>query len=84
MWKVFLEEEWERPSREDFYAAQIALECARNWAKHPGRLKLEHYLLKFVTPKEKQEASMSMKQKTTASKAKWFVATGVDSKIEEG
>ena len=66
-------EEWEKTHREDFYLAQIACEIRRGQVKNPNLVKLEAFLLKFVTKGAKAEpvTQEALDKRTAASKATW-------------
>lgn len=73
-WMTFRRMDMNNPSRIDYYLAQIAAEVRRSMAKHPNKIVVKDFLLKFTpkvttsrapTPEEAQKRSM-------ASKSMWF------------
>lgn len=74
-WQV-LEEfellELQTPSQESYYLAQVCAVIDRGQVKHPGKVKLKHYILKFVTDKDKAPtAELTPEQAAEMSKARW-------------
>lgn len=54
-WCWFLDwQETEEFQRSDYYHALIAWAITRGYAKDPGKVKLDHFLLKFGEKKQKQ------------------------------
>lgn len=47
LWSLWLQEEWNRPSRTDNYLMQIAYLVHCGQVKEPGQLKIEDYEIKF-------------------------------------
>ena len=82
LWKVFLEEEWNTPRREDYYAAQIAQEVRRVLAKNPSRVKLDSFLLKFGGPQVEQETSQEFRLQQ--SKNFWLGMVGISNARSSG
>lgn len=79
-WCTFLDmEDWERTKREDFYMAQIAMEIARTRSSRPGQLRIEDFLLKFVTAGDngKPMTAQQLEERTQLSKARWRGITGI-------
>ena len=72
-WLAWLEMQWERPDKRDWYAAAVACTVARANAKNPGRLKVKDFLLKFGEP-ARHRANLTPEQATAISKARWAVA----------
>lgn len=67
-----LERELETRRKEDYYLAQIACEVRRANAKHPGQVKLEHFLLKFGKPAPTgKPTEEELARRTAVSKAHW-------------
>lgn len=71
----FLKEEWDRPSRSDWYL--MAIECAikRQWSKNPRSIELAHSKLKFHD-KEADEDLVKIEENEIAmaaadSKERW-------------
>ncbi len=76
-WQQFLEEEWNRPSRSDWYAMQAAWAVAG--ALGGSRARLEDFQLQFRrttdVPKENVQPE-SVQQETQWAQKKWFAALG--------
>lgn len=78
-WTAWLDMEWNRPSRSDQYIMAVCAEVRRVLHKHPNRVELKHFLLKFegktakkklVTEEQKLERAQAL------SMAKWVGAVG--------
>jgi hypothetical protein len=67
MWAVYLEDQWQEVTKEDYYLAQIALEVRRTKAKNPAALKLKHMLIQFASKTKK-----STQETLQASKNYWM------------
>jgi hypothetical protein len=74
-WLAYLDQEMDRPSREDHYLMQLAALVdvlpARVWGKR-AKIRPDDFRIKFEdasVPKTKEEA-------TKASQSKWFAITG--------
>lgn len=66
--------------KEDYYYAQIASEIRRVLHRHPNRVKLEQFLIKFDAPTGAKQGPISdeeIKKNTALSKAKWMGITAV-------
>lgn len=81
-WKVRIEGDWTRNTKQDFYMASIASEVRRSFVAKPENVKLDDFLLKFVTPDAKPAAmSEGDRQKQlSASKSFWTALAGVKTK----
>ena len=55
LWKLWLMEEPSRFHREDHGFAMIAAEVRRVLAKKPNRVKIEHFLPKYETPRQQRK-----------------------------
>ena len=55
LWKLYLMEEPTRFHRDDYNFAMIAAEVRRVLSKKPNRVKLEHFLPKYESPREKRK-----------------------------
>jgi len=53
VWQAYLEDQWERPSRSDFYLMQIACEAAYSNRKRPSKVKLDAFRIEFRGGKKK-------------------------------
>lgn len=73
-WCDYLEQDLNRPSRGDYYLAQIAMEIRRGYVKTPANVKLEHFLLEFSKKEgpKKPRTEEEREQWAAASKARWL------------
>jgi hypothetical protein len=78
-WMQFLEQDWDIPTRQDYFLAQIAAEMRRSIAREPKAVKLEHFMLKFATP-AKRAAREAEQQHGNNSKAHWLAFFGLGKK----
>lgn len=76
-WQAWLDEQWDRPDRTDQYLMQIACEVARANAKHPDRLRLEHFRLRFGAARPAGR-KLTPEEAAAASKARWMMAAGLN------
>ncbi len=73
-WIVYLNGEWNNPSRTDHYLMLIATEVRRVLSKRPNSIKLPQFKLNFDDGiKEKK---LSKKEASKISKARWFGSLG--------
>lgn len=84
-WREFLRLRQERHDKEHFYWAQIAAEICKGRAKHPERIKIKDFLLRFQTSEEEEveRTEAAMHHRTMMSKGKWFMAVGFKPKHQE-
>lgn len=70
---LYLEEEYNRPSRTDYYLMQIAVEVRRVLSKKPALIKLKHFLIRFTpsTQKSKPPTTEDISSKVAQSKSRW-------------
>jgi hypothetical protein len=68
VWNAWFDEKWNQPSLTDFYLMAIACEVRRVLSKHPGRIKLKDFLLRFG---DKEEKPLTVEQATQRSKMVW-------------
>lgn len=81
-WLAYFEQEWDRPSRTDYYLMQIALEVARMMAgKKKGRFKLNQFLLKFGTH-ERRRGKVDPIAAAKKAKALWAARLGLQKRDE--
>lgn len=71
-WRVWIDDEWNRPDRADYYAMQTACEARRVLSKKPAQIKLKHFRLKFGGSADQKPASRQ--QAADWAKAKWVGA----------
>lgn len=69
-WKVYLDDQMNKPSRSDYYMAQVAMEVRRTIAVKRNSLRLEQFLepVKFVRG-GKREKVLSVEESTMRAKA---------------
>jgi hypothetical protein len=75
LWKAYLDAQWERPSRSDWYQMQTAMEVKRVLSKQPGRVKLRHFKLGFDN--KRGRAKLDPETQVQQSKNYWLGLTGV-------
>lgn len=72
-WVEFRRMNMNNPDRADYYMAQVACEVRRSVVKHPNKVKLSDFLLKFTTKhKDEKPTQEEIQRRTQASKAAWF------------
>ena len=85
-WKVWIEEDWNRHTKEDYYLAQIAREVAAVLAKKQSSVKLKQFLLKFDISKPGPPSTPTpeeVKRRTILSKSYWLGFLGIKPEKEE-
>lgn len=84
-WSRWLELEWDKPSRSDWFLMQIAAEIRRVLSKKPKLIQLKHFFLKFTTGKSDKpiEPEMTKEEATRIAKNKWFGLVGYKPKKKE-
>jgi hypothetical protein len=55
VWQAWLREEWNTPTRSDYYLMEIACEVRRVLSSKPGNIKVEHFKLEWVTGSQEKE-----------------------------
>ena len=77
-WQEYFDKEMNMPTKEDWYAAQLAAEVRRGAVKNPRTVKVEHLLLKFTMAGKKEEplSEEKIERLTAQSKQRWFASTG--------
>jgi hypothetical protein len=89
-WMHWLNEEWDNPSRTDLYLMQVACEVRRVLARHPNKVTMSDFKLKFVVPgnapasKSGEEQADAAELATRRSQAKWFGALGLPLPADDG
>ncbi len=77
---VLMDEELNEPEPWMWYMAQIAMEIAQGRSKK--RLRVEDYLIKFVTKTKHETTEEERAKKLQASKNYWMAITGLARKAE--
>jgi len=77
MWQEYLEQDLVISKREYYYLAQIAAEIRRTISKHPKRIKLQDFLLKFRNDKKVNNSMLSVEERTKKSKSFWKALVGI-------
>lgn len=65
-WMAYLERDANAFHRQDYYLAQIALEVRRIFAKHPNKMNLDDFILKFEQERKKIEKQTSNVEERSA------------------
>lgn len=73
-WVTFRRMDMNNPSRIDYYLAQIAAEARRTYVKHPNKVKVTDFLLKFTPKKDanKPLTAEEVQQRAQTSKSVWM------------
>lgn len=77
-WLEWLRQQWNKPTRADHYAAQVAQEVYN--ANHRKGRTLDKFFLKFKFTKKQPKPELSPEDKLAQSKAGWFGALGMKRK----
>jgi len=72
---AWIEEEIDRPSREDWYLMQIAAEVCRTRVRNPQDVKLSD--MKLRSGKQEVPQTMTKEEATARAKSCWFGMLGV-------
>lgn len=83
-WQVWLRAQWDVPDRSDVYQMQTAAAVTRSNAKHPNRVKLKDFILKFGGQAEAAKPKMSVAQASAVSKAQWMSRMTMPVQVVEG
>jgi hypothetical protein len=75
------EAEWQTPTPEHWYLAQIAAAVSRVLARNPRAIRVEDFVLKFRVGPQKPA---SPEQSLAWSKAKWGMAAGLPPEALQG
>ena len=71
LWMEYLEWEANAFNKECYYLAQIAAEVRRSYVKRGVIVRIEDFIMKFISKRE-EEAPASMDRQTSANRAKQF------------
>jgi len=78
MWKIYLEEDFNKHSKQDYYLAAIVAkihECFSS--KNSPKVKVSQFLLKFIVDKKKPKKAETVEEATKRSKRFWFNMVGL-------
>ena len=79
MWLLWLDEEYNVPSRSDFYVMQLTASVdslpARVWGRKPPNVNISTYRIKFNSMMKKVTV-MGKEALTKVAKSRWFALTG--------
>ena len=70
-WQAWLDRQWNRPSRSDYYEMQTACQVARVLAKTPGNIKIEQFKLPFGEDGTREQKREEDKKVAEQAKASW-------------
>ena len=70
---AFLADDWNRPSRADYYLMQLTAEVRSILAKKPRKIKLKDFLLRFELGSNKPK--LTREQAAALAKARWGAFT---------
>lgn len=89
MWMIYLDEQWNEPSKLDWYLAQIAADIRKGPLKDADKIVPKDALIRFDQEKredddreetDKMPTADRVKQKLDVSKAYWLALAGISSK----
>ena len=80
MWQEYFEQKSKEIRKEDYYAAQIALEVRRSYARKGKSVKIKDFLLKFEKSKENLKTDKDLETRVRQSKMFWRVFTRFNKK----
>lgn len=74
-WLEWLDQQWDEPSRSDYYLMQIAAEVRRGYvaSRYARRIRIPDFRLRFQRPRRPR----NLREATRWAKAKWFAALGI-------
>jgi hypothetical protein len=78
-WRAWLEMQWNRPTKDDWYSMQIACEVSRITAKNKKKPRPKHFQLEFSDPNAKVYESASEEVREHISNlalAQWVARVG--------
>lgn len=78
---AWLEMQWDRPNRTDWYLMQIAAEVRRGLVKKPNSVKTENMRIRFVLSSKRSTPALTPGQQMLASKQCWLGAVGLLGKV---
>lgn len=72
VWMVWLDLQWNRPNRSDYYAMQGAVSTSRQFAKHPERVTLDKMRIEFKPIRKRHPLTEQEKEDITKqSQSQW-------------
>jgi ADP-glucose pyrophosphorylase len=79
---AWLEMQWERPNRTDWYLMQIAAEVRKGLVKKPNSVKTENLKIKFVLDRKRSAPPPTAQEQMMTSKQCWLGAAGLLGKVK--
>lgn len=79
---AWLEMQWDKPSRTDWYLMQIAAEVRRGLVKKPSSVKTENMKIKFLLDRKRSAAPPTSQEQMMMSKQCWLGAAGLLGKVK--
>jgi hypothetical protein len=78
-WMVWLENEWNNPSRNDHYLMQIIVEIRRIFAKNPASVTMPQAKLKFINKDDEkpEPTEAEIAYATMQAKSRWGMLAGL-------
>ncbi len=70
-WGAWLDRQWNRPSRSDYYEMQTACQVARVLAKNPGNIQIGQFKLPFGEEGTREQKAQQDKKVSESAKAGW-------------
>lgn len=75
-WECWLDMEWSRPSRSDYYTMQVATEVRRVLSKNPNAIQIKDFHLPFGEYGKQQSKKASDAEIAQQAKASWAAILG--------
>ncbi len=83
-WEHWLQEEWNSPTRSDYYLMQLTQRVMQILRKNPNQVKLEDQKIPFSFGAKKKPTGSKLKAITAMAKAKWKAVMGSARKPKDG
>lgn len=66
----WMRDQWNEPSRSDYYMMLVAMEVARKLARQPGKIQLKHFRIKFAEASQGMDPEKAKKFASELSRAR--------------
>lgn len=73
VWRAWLDEQWNRPSRSDYYAMRVAQRCHQAIARHPHQITVDDQRIQFLRRDDKEPVKETVKE----SQGRWLNMVGM-------
>lgn len=81
--QAWLEAEWNRPSRSDYYLMQIGCEVLRGRVRKPKSVQMKHLKLAFQVAQAPRKP-LTREEAAAAAKARWVGLMGMPVRVVKG